>query len=161
MNEVILGMAKGRTVFETLSGSSGAGKRASSEVDLLRLILAVRTLEARDIKVHAYLAILRDDKGNSTAKTIQTWIDKYEARDVVMVLERQLSPAESAKLHEEKRMNAAAQEKRGGNASARYSQSLAEDFLHEEVRRRHPNAAPGDSYSQPFRVAWDAWYVVP
>ncbi len=157
----ILGMAKGRTMFSTGAGSSGAGKRANSELDLVRLILAVRTLTGRGIDARAYFAVLRDDAGRSTRRTLEKWLDKYEATDTVTVIERQLNAEESRKLEEEKAMNAASQAGRGGNASAEFSQGLAERFLHDQVQKLHPGAVPAPINNRPFGVAWDAWYEVP
>lgn len=73
VNEVILGMAKGRVRFETNNKRSGAGKRTSSELDILRLVYAAKMLRNLGVTVHAYFALLRDSEGRSTRETVEKW----------------------------------------------------------------------------------------
>jgi hypothetical protein len=160
VTEVVLGMAKGRVRFETDRNRSGAGKRTSSELDILRLVYAAKMLSSRGVKVHAYFALLRDSEGRSTKETVNAWLNKYDGDGYVQIIERQLTSKETAELEKEKKDNAAAQERRGGNATAAFAKKLAEDWLQEHIRQRHPNAAVGRSDHRPFAVDWDAWYII-
>src|SRR5258705_9135924 len=112
VTEIVLGMAKGRVQFQTNTKRSGAGKRTSSELDILRLIYAAKTLASRGVKVHAYFALLRDCEGGSTRNTVEGWLRKYDGEGCVQVLERTLTQQETVLLEQEKRDNAAAQERR-------------------------------------------------
>lgn len=164
--EFVIGMAKGRTTFRTTfrtaNGRGGAGKRVSSELDVLRLIHATAVLERKGHEVHAYFAILRCSDGNSTRPTVEEWLRKYGAEGVVEIVERQLTEAETAELRGEKIDNAAAQAGRGGNAVAKIAERLAEEALVEHVRLRHPMAVEGltAGVAPPLGVKWDACYVV-
>ena len=160
VTEVILGMAKGRVKFQTNSGRSGSGKRASSELDVLRLVYAAKTLRGSGLKVHAYFAVLRDYEGRSTKETVETWLKKYDGSDCVQIVERTLNQQETTDLEKEKQDNAAAQERRGGNAKAGLAEKFAEDYLREYIKKSHPTAQPGATTTRPFEVDWDAWYVV-
>jgi hypothetical protein len=157
--EIILGMAKGRVRFETNSGSSGAGKRTNSELDILRLVYAVDTLQRSGSRVHAYFAVLRDSNGRTTKHTVEQWLLKYNAASAVRVIERILTAEETNLLEAEKTANASAQERRGGNASAAVAKRLAEIFLDEYIKAAHPSAKRGEPSDAPFGVAWDAFYL--
>jgi hypothetical protein len=159
----ILGMAKGRTTFRTDTGRVGAGKRVSSELDLLRLVYAAAVLEAQGHHVGAYFAVLRSADGESTRADMEQWLAKYGAARKVEIIERQLTRAESKKLRAEKQGNAAAARGQGAGARAKYAQRLAEDFLDDEVRRRlgAHDLVEGSAAGvpPPLAVRWDAFYV--
>ena len=158
--EVILGMAKGRVTFETNTKGSGSGKRTSSELDVLRLIYAAKMLSSQGVRVHAYFAMLRDSGGGSTRDTVGAWLNKYDGNSYVNIIERPLTPQETADLEREKRDNAAAQERRGGNASAAFAKKLAEEYLREHIRTVHSDATAGNRDQRPFAVDWDAFFLV-
>ena len=161
MKAVVLGMAKGRVEFRTSEGRSGAGKRANSELDLLRLVYAVRVLESRAIRTYAYFAVLRDPEGRSTRDTVLGWLANYETEGIVEVIERLLTPLEASLLQVEKQANALAQAGRGGNAVAKVAQGLAEEFLKQQIVANHPGAVPGAPAARPFGIDWDAWCLIP
>ena len=161
MKAVIIGMAKGRTEFATIRGKSGAGKRANSELDLLRLIYATTRLQAQGTKVHAYILVLSDSGGHSTKPTLENWLKKYEAIGLVEICESQLSNDETAMLQTEKERNAAAQERQGGSALAKLSKNYAEERLHDFIKHRHPDAITAPDNEKPLQVNWDAWYMIP
>jgi hypothetical protein len=161
MKVVILGMAKGRIEFATIRGRSGAGKRANSELDLLRLIYAAITLRAQGIKVYAYILVLSDSEGHSTKPTLDNWLKKYDAVGFVEICEKQLSDKETAMLQVEKERNATAQERRGGSALAKLAKYYAEESLHELIIHRHPDAIPAQDDEKPFQINWDACYLIP
>jgi hypothetical protein len=161
MKAVIIGMAKGRTEFATIRGKSGAGKRANSELDLLRLVYATTRLQAQGIKVHAYILVLSDSRGRSTKATLENWLNKYEAVGLVEICEKQLSKDETARLQTEKEDNAAAQAREGGSAIASLARNYAEEELHHLIKKRHPDAIPAQDLAKPLRVNWDAWYLIP
>lgn len=145
-----------------MNGRGGAGKRVSSELDVLRLIHATSVLEGKGHEVHAYFAILRCSDGNSTRPTVEEWLRKYGAEGAVEIVERQLTEAETAELSGEKIENAAAQAGRGGNAVAKIAERLAEEALVEHLRLRHPTAEEGQisGTPTPLGVKWDAFLVV-
>ena len=161
MKAAIIGMAKGRTEFTTIRGKSGAGKRANSELDLLRLIYATTRLQAQGIKVYAYMLVLSDSGGHSTKPTLENWLKKYEAIGLVEICEKQLSNDEMTMLQTEKERNASAQERQGGSALAILAKKYAEERLHDFIKHRHPDAIPAHDLAKPLLVNWDAWYLIP
>lgn len=147
----ILGMAKRHL---DLRGA----KAPKLELDLLRLIYAVKDLRSRGEDAQGYLLVLSPE----IASTARTWSEKYQVPDAVEVLVGQLSDQERLTIENEVRRNqagmiAGTQGKLVAGASdSTQGASLAEGKLLTEIMRREPGVARVAEFDRyPFKIRWD------
>lgn len=134
------------------------------ELDLLRLIYAVKDLRSQGDDALAYLLVLSP----KIASTARAWSAKYAALDAVEVLVGQLSDQERLTIVSEIRRNTAGMiagaqgQLVAGASDSTAGASLAEAKLLAEIRRRNPSVAQVlESARYPFGIRWDFYGTSP
>lgn len=148
----VLGMAKSHL---DLRGAKGP----KLELDLLRLVYAVKELRSREREeAQGYLLVMT----RRIAERAKSWMKRYEAGDAVVVVAAGLSQGDLAALRAEKNRNVAGMvagtlgEVVGDQSDAAFGKRLGEEELRNLIRSKESGANEITDESQfPFGVRWD------
>ena len=152
----ILGMAKSNL---DLRGA----KAPKLELDVLRLIVAVRTLRETKQEADGYVLVLHANVGRRVA----VWLEKYQANDCVQCYHGELSQFERIELRDEKRRNAGAirmverTRARQDGADASRGRDLGERELLNLILAKEPSVIEAArTKKRPLSVNWDFYGTV-
>ena len=149
----ILGMAKSHL---DLRGAKGP----KLELDLLRLVYAVKELRSRGQEAQGYLLVMTP----AIEERAKNWLGdkKYQAGDTVEILLAALSIDEFGSLQDEKKRNVAGMiagstgEPVGDKSSAKRGRCLGEKALRDQIMRLEPGVSGVMEESNfPFWIRWD------
>jgi len=147
----VLGMAKSHL---DLKGA----KRPKLELDFLRLVYAVKELRARGDQAKGYLLVMEKE----IATRAESWIEKYQAGDAVVIEVAGLSPDEREALEAEKKSNIAGMvagslgSTVGNQSNAVLGKHLGEDALRNLIMSKEPGVQEmKDESAFPLRIRWD------
>jgi len=147
----VLGMAKSHL---DLKGAKGP----KLELDFLRLVYTVKELRARGDQAKGYLTVM--EKGIATR--VDSWIEKYQAGDTVVVEVAGLSADEREALKAEKKRNVAGMiagslgSTVGNQSNAELGKRAGEDALRRLVISREPGVQEiKDEGVFPLGIRWD------
>jgi len=129
----VLGMAKSNLDLKGAKGSK-------LELDFLRLVYTVKELRARGDRAKGYLIVM--EKGIATR--VDSWIEKYQAGDTVVIEVAELSSDEREALKAEKKSNVAGMiagslgSTVGDQSNAELGKQVGEAALRSLVMSREP-----------------------
>jgi hypothetical protein len=133
-------------------------KAPKLELDILRLVYAVKELRTRGDEALGYLLVLSPEVGSRA----RSWSVKYAAADAVEVLIGELDDQERLTIANEVRRNTEGMvagtrgEAVGGASDSTEGAWLAEAKLLAEIRRREPGVTPVSELAlYPFGIRWD------
>lgn len=152
----ILGMAKSNL---DLRGA----KAPKLELDVLPLIVAVRTLRETKQDADGYIVVLHA----KVDRRVALWLDKYQANDCVQCYHAELSQFERIELRNEKTRNAAAirlverTQSRQDGADASRGRDLGERELLKLILAKEPSVREtARTEKRPLSVNWDFYGTV-
>lgn len=152
----ILGMAKSHL---DLRGAKGP----KLELDLLRLVYAVKELRSQGQEAQGYLLVLTEDIEVRAKK----WLDKYQAGDTVDILRKDLLAEDLKALEAEKERNIAGMvagstgELVGDRSSAGRGKYLGEEALRKQIMSLVPGVKEITKEREfPFGIRWDFYGVL-
>jgi hypothetical protein len=147
----VLGMAKSNL---DLKGAKGP----KLELDLLRLVYAVKELRQRGDQAKGYLLVMTED----IAKRTESWIQKYQAGDTVVVAVAKLSPDSQEALEIEKKNNVTGMlagslgNTVGSRSDAALGKRLGERALRSRIMGDEPEIQEiTDKSAFPLGIHWD------
>ncbi len=147
----ILGMAKSHL---DLRGAKGP----KLELDFLRLVYAVKELRSKQEKAVGYLLVMNQNIANRA----ESWKEKYEAGDTLIISIAKLTPDEKERLQAEKKSNVAGMiagslgKDVGSQSDAVTGMQLGERELIREIWTREGEVVKiTDEGAFPFGIRWD------